>query len=191
MKKVFGLLLVCVILVTGCTKKTDSGNGTVVKKGNTVSDVLEQKMQESATGTPTPKPTDKQGNTKQENTPAAVKSEFTGAIDVDLTQMSSTVVYSEVYNMMYTPADYRGKAVKMNGQFNVFIDDLTGNIYYLCLIADATACCQQGMEFVLRGDYQYPQDYPEIGSEVTVAGIFQTYYEGSKLYCHLEDAVFQ
>lgn len=190
MKKKICLLMVCVFLVTGCTKKTGSGNGTV-KQGSTVSDVLAQKTQtKKATAEATQAV--KQDNGSKTPTQATVaKEKFTGEIDVDLTKMSSTVVYSEVYNMMYTPADYRGKAVKMKGQFNVYIDDITGNIYYLCLIADATACCQQGMEFVLRGDYQYPNDYPELGSEVTVAGIFQTYYEGEQLYCHLEDAVFQ
>ena len=30
---------------------------------------------------------------------------------------NSTMVYSEVYNMMYTPGDYIGKTIKMTGQF--------------------------------------------------------------------------
>ena len=38
-------------------------------------------------------------------------------IDVDLTKLSSTMVYSEVYNMLYTPDDYIGQTVKMNGAF--------------------------------------------------------------------------
>jgi len=40
-------------------------------------------------------------------------------IDVDLTAMSATMVYSEVQNMMLKPADYMGKTVKMAGAFNV------------------------------------------------------------------------
>ena len=37
--------------------------------------------------------------------------------EVDLTTLSSTVVYSEVFNMVNTPDDYVGKTVKMEGAF--------------------------------------------------------------------------
>lgn len=50
------------------------------------------------------------------------------------------------------------------------------------------ACCAQGMEFILKGDYQYPEDYPELGEEITVTGVFDTYQEGEFEYCTLRDA---
>lgn len=71
--------------------------------------------------------------------------------DVDLTKLSSTMVYSEVYNMIFEPQDYLGKTVKMNGQFAIYQmtepdgTPVPDRIYYACLIADATACCQQGI----------------------------------------------
>lgn len=109
-------------------------------------------------------------------------------IDVDLTELSSTMIYSEVYNMMVNPEDYVGKMVRMNGQFSVYQDQSTGSIYYAVIIADATACCSQGLEFVLAGNYTYPDDYPEIGTELTATGTFQTYEENGAMYCHLTDA---
>lgn len=112
-------------------------------------------------------------------------------VDVDLTKMSSTMVYSEVYNMMTSPQDYVGKMVRMNGQFGVYEDDMTGNIYYSVVISDAMACCSQGMEFVLAGDYDYPEDYPQIGEELTVRGVFRIYEEQGVLYCHLSDAFIE
>jgi len=112
----------------------------------------------------------------------------TGDIDVDLTQLSSTVVYSEVYNMMTEPDSYVGKTVKMKGNFAEYHDETTGQYYFACIIADATACCQQGMEFVLAGDHSYPEDYPELGTEISVVGEFQTYMEGETQYCTLKDA---
>ncbi len=118
------------------------------------------------------------------NTPSS-----TGDIDVDLTAMSSTAVYAEVYNMVTTPSDYNGKKVRMTGQFSVYEDESTGNVYFACLIADATACCSQGLEFVLSGDYTYPNDYPELGTDITVTGIFGTYDEYGNTYCQLTDAV--
>ena len=106
--------------------------------------------------------------------------------DVDLTVMSSTMVYSEVYNMMYTPEDYVGKVIKIQGQYAV--SEAGGNRYDLCVIQDATACCAQGMEFLLSDAYAYPGDYPEVGDEITVMGTFVTYMEGEYMYCTLQDA---
>ena len=105
-------------------------------------------------------------------------------IDVDLTAISSTMVYSEVYNMMVTPKDYEGKVVKMNGTFNSYTDENTGMTYYFCIIQDATSCCAQGMEFVLTDE----NAYPNIGDNVTVMGTFMTYMEGEDMYCTLKDS---
>ena len=112
-------------------------------------------------------------------------------IDVDLTQLSATMVYSEVYNMLTEPDGYKGKTVKMNGAFSVYEDETTGNVYLACIIADATACCSQGIEFQLAGKHKYPDDYPELGSEITVTGTFGTYNEGENIYCQLSDATLE
>ena len=109
-------------------------------------------------------------------------------LDVDLTTLSSTMVYSEVYNMMYEPDRYVGKRIKMDGQFAVYEDSNTGAVYTACIIMDATACCSQGLEFVLAGEKTYPDDYPELDSEITVTGTFQLYDENGATYCHLVDA---
>lgn len=122
-----------------------------------------------------------------ENSASARSEKSAGEIDVDLTKMSSTMVYSEVYNMMALPDDYLGQTVRMKGQFQMYEGD--GRNYYVVMIADALACCQQGMEFVLDGDYSYPEDYPEPGTEVTVTGVFDTYMEGEYMrFCQLIDA---
>lgn len=110
-------------------------------------------------------------------------------IDLDLTTMSSTMVYSEVYNIMCYPDEYREKCIKMSGTCSIFEDLTTGQLYYACIIQDATQCCQQGIEFNLQDSYIYPDDYPENGQEVTVVGIFETYAEDGVLYCRLRDAV--
>ncbi|MBQ1474378.1 MAG: hypothetical protein IIZ32_03665 [Ruminococcus sp.] len=107
-------------------------------------------------------------------------------IDVDLTAMSSTMVYSEVLNMQQTPDEYIGKIVKMKGPFNV--SEIGDNRYFACIIADATACCSTGIEFVWAGDHSYPEDYPEKNQEITVVGTFNTYMEGSSKYMQLKDA---
>ncbi|MFI3212193.1 MAG: hypothetical protein R3Y24_02530 [Eubacteriales bacterium] len=110
---------------------------------------------------------------------------------IDLTTLSSTMVFAEVYYMMVTPEVYEGKTVRMEGQFVVYENPDSGQLYFACVIEDATACCQQGVEFVLTEDKVYPDDYPEVGSTITVIGVYETYMEGEYLYFHLEDSVLQ
>ncbi len=111
-------------------------------------------------------------------------------IDVDLTDMSSTMVYSEVYNMVYYPEQYIGKKVKMNGIYVVYHDEVTDRYYHGCIISDATACCSQGIEFELAGDTKYPDDYPADGQGICVVGTFDTYMEDGSKYCTLRDAAW-
>lgn len=112
----------------------------------------------------------------------------TEGVDVDLTTMSTTMIYSEVYNMLCESDKYEGKKIRMEGDFSIFYDEATGNTYYSCIIQDATACCSQGLEFVLKDSYSYPEDYPKDGEEITVTGVFETYMEGEDRYCRLRDA---
>ena len=110
----------------------------------------------------------------------------TDGVDVDLTVMNSTMVYSEVQNMMQHPDDYLGKVVKMKGPFSV--TEIEDKRYYACIIKDATACCSAGIEFEWAGDHAYPDDYPEKDQEITVTGTFNTYMEGKNKYLQLKDS---
>lgn len=123
---------------------------------------------------------------KTEATAKVIEEQSAEGIDVDLTQMSSTMIYSEVQNMMLKPADYVGKTVKMQGAFSV--SEIGENRYFACIIKDATACCAQGIEFDWSGDHSYPADYPKDGSDITVTGEFTTYNEGQQQYCQLKNA---
>lgn len=113
-----------------------------------------------------------------------------GGVDVDLTALSSTMVYSEVFNMMVSPDKYIGKTIKMRGQFAYYHDDVMDRDYYACLIQDATACCAQGMEFELAGNYRYPEDYPGEGEEMCVVGVFDSYEENGYAYATLRNASY-
>lgn len=106
-----------------------------------------------------------------------------GAVDVDLTKLSSTMVYSEIYNMMTTPSRYLGRRIRMRGQYNAQFYQQTEKYYHYVVIADATACCQQGLEFIWSGEHKYPDDYPLQQSEIEIVGVFSSYEElGQKFY---------
>ncbi|MBR6999474.1 MAG: hypothetical protein IKI01_02545 [Lachnospiraceae bacterium] len=110
------------------------------------------------------------------------------SVDVDLTCLSSTMVYAEVSNIVLSPEKYIGKTMKMDGLFAVYHDEETDQYYYACLIQDATACCQNGIEFVPADARKYPDDFPELGTNITVTGVFDTYEEGGYTYCTLREA---
>ncbi len=109
-------------------------------------------------------------------------------IDIDLTQMSSTMVYSEVYYMMIYPERYIGKTIKADGEFATYLDEETNKMYYACIVKDATECCAQGLEFAPYDERKYPDDFPAEGDEVCVIGEFDTYMEGEDKFGVLKNA---
>lgn len=189
MKRLFCLLLaVCMMAsLCACGKGSEKGAGNDTPSSN-------EEASAPAEIIPTP---DEQETQDEQQTPEEPEQTQTSAdgVDVDLTVLSSTMVYSEVYNMLYFyPEDYYGKNVKMTGQSNVYqwvdesgiVADMP--VAYTCIISDATACCAEGVEFVLEGDYTYPDDYPELGTEITVIGEFQSYEENGVTWYHLVNA---
>ena len=188
-KRLFCLFLAVWMTLSLCACGKDSQKDT---ENKTPSSNAEMSAPEAEI-IPTP---DEQG-TPKEQTPEESEQPQASAdgVDVDLTALSSTMVYSEVYNMLYFyPEDYYGKTVKMTGLFNVYqsVDEngvvLDMPVAYACIISDATACCAEGMEFVLKDDLAYPDDYPELGAEITVIGEFQSYEENGMIWYHLVNA---
>ena len=108
-----------------------------------------------------------------------------GEVDMDLTVMSSTMVYAEIYNMLESLDDYIGKTVKMRGLYYASYYEELDKYYNFVVIEDATACCQQGLMFIWNGDHIYPDDYPENNTRIEVTGIFDSYEESGNTYYYL------
>ncbi len=99
-------------------------------------------------------------------------------VDVDITRMSPTFVYAQVFNMLISPEEYEGKLVRIKGKFYVFTyEDENGEIQnsFSCIVQDATACCAQGLAFRLSGKHEYPEDYPSVNDEIIVQGRFHQF----------------
>lgn len=193
------LLIITMILALGlliacgddaAPRTATSANMTVADIMNAASASTSAAEEESATSTEEVSGTEEATGTEtQEELP--VISTKASDVDIDLTAMSKTMVYSEVYNIMVSPEDYVGKTIRMEGIYNTFVDPNTDIQYFYCIIQDATACCAQGLEFELTDDYRYPDDYPASGEITTVVGRFDTYMEDEYLYCTLRDAVLE
>lgn len=110
-------------------------------------------------------------------------------VDLDLTRLSGTMVYAEVFNMRYAPEDYYGKVVRIKGYFSAYTNPATGEYYYNCVVPDATACCSQGIRFVPPDSLVYPDDFPENGATVTVCGTYAR--DGAAYMGCLSDATME
>lgn len=167
-------LLILPFLMISCSQKKDSNSEYII-----------QGIEE--TNLPTQEELLEQVNTK-ENSNSKKNQEIQKSSkdkpDIDLTKMSATMIYAEVFNMLIAPEDYESKIIKMKGNFQVFTNPENTERYYAVIIQDATACCQQGIEFIWDGDHNYPQDYPKIGQEITVTGSYKVAFTQDDLEYH-------
>ena len=175
MKKIVIMIIAIITVVSLCACSSDSAEQKKAVTGGskTVSDVLNQGESTEA---------DTETATEKKPSVSAPSTD----VDVDLTALSSTMVYSEVLNMLQKPDDYMGKSVRMTGSFAVAEGE--NRNYYACIIKDATACCSNGIEFLWDGEHDYPADYPKQGADITVVGTFDKYYEGENMYIQLVNA---
>lgn len=179
------------LLLTGCSSDTSKMDSLIAAQETTLAVLTDDATpttfaegvgsQDGSAGSP-PAPT-------PESIPEFDASN--GEYDVDLTTLDSTMIYAECYDMVYNPTDYMGKKIRVQGPFAYYQDPATQNEYFAVLISDATACCSQGIEFVLAGEHTYPDDYPETATEITVSGTFNYYEENGSPYVQLVDAVIE
>ena len=120
------------------------------------------------------------GRIETTTTPAPSK------VNLDLTKMSATMIYSTIFDMLIMPEDYVEKIIKVKGWFETYMDTKSGELYYAVLVPDATACCQQGLEFVWKGNHTYPDDFPKPGQNITVTGIYKMIENDGISYNYLE-----
>ena len=107
-----------------------------------------------------------------------------GDCDIDLTTMNADLVYANVYSLVTEPDNFVGTTIRMRGTAMSSTDEVTGQTYYACFIADAAGCCQAGLEYQLTEG-----EYPEDGEEITILGTFQLYEENGNPYVILDNSV--
>lgn len=160
MKKLIALLLCAgCVLLSGCAQK-------------------DQKDAQTAS-TDVPVETDAPAETQSAS---EVSSAADTSEEIDLTQMGSTMVYSYVYSMVSEPDSFIGQRFRLSGTYGESYWEETDTTYHFVLISDATACCAQGLEFVLTDE---AAAYPVEGDEVEISGLFELYEEEGSLYIHI------
>ncbi len=172
-KRIFLILSVLTVMLSAVSCADSGGSVKANNKAAGVDDVLKQyETTQSATQQ------DTETETEQKSSSNIKKA------DIDLTELNSNMVYSEVYNIISNPSEYVGKTFRMKGAADIYKDKKTKKTYYSCIIKDAAACCANGLEFKLSDK----NSYPKRDEEVTVYGVFDTYKEDKVTYCVIKNA---
>lgn len=175
--------LLCLCMVTASCGHPQTA-GTRAQNGKSVQDVINEQIDPTASKTGTEAVPSSSPKNDSMQRPS-------DTVDYDLTAMSGDMVYATVLQMMTQPDTYLGKSFKMQGTYYSIPKQSENDRYHFCIIADATACCSQGMEFIWeQNQHIYPDEYPAEKSVITVTGVFETYREDgdSNLYCRLTNA---
>lgn len=175
--QIFVLSTFCVlILLMGCGEKEREKSGIITSNAySDITDITESMEQEEET-TPLLEPID----------PEAEITLVDGEV-LDLTLLGSSMVYGEVFSMVNNPEQYLNKQVKVAGAYFPSYYEETDKYYHYVVIADATACCQSGLEFIWLGhEEEYPENYPKDGDTIIFTGIYKKYEELGKTYYYLE-----
>ena len=180
MKRLIQSVLVSglVLMLVGCHSGTMPNNRPgVVSNNQSVNDVLEAQTAD----TPQPQETP-EAVTEPEPQESGIVYD---TVDVDLTQSSDTMLYSEVIMMADEMDSYLGKTVKIHGEYMYYHDDMSEYYYPSVIVLDATKCCATGLVFQLaEGDV-----YPEEGEQITVTGVYDTYLTSDSPFLTLKNAV--
>ena len=96
---------------------------------------------------------------------------------MDLSDMSYTMAYAQVYSMVMAPKRHQGETLKIQGSYYGFQSE-GGQDVHLILIIDDAGCCEVGMEFQLTGTHTWPEDYPANNSIIRLTGLMDVIYHG-------------
>ncbi|MCL2198409.1 MAG: hypothetical protein FWB80_05760 [Defluviitaleaceae bacterium] len=107
-----------------------------------------------------------QGGDTEERTP----------VDIDMTQMSVTMVSAQAAQLEFNPTAHLGQVVRIRGSHYTFYWEMfQANIHYIVL--DLTVgCCGAAFEFILSDELIETVGYPPHGAIIEIVGTYK-YYE--------------
>lgn len=103
------------------------------------------------------------------------------SVDYDLTVMSSTMVFSQIYDLVMNPLSYEKSTVKMDGEYLYYDIEGVSERIHIIIIYDATGCCPQGLEIRFPEDVTPPDDV----CNLVLKGEILTETDGEAVYAHI------
>lgn len=99
----------------------------------------------------------------------------------DMSRMSATMAYAQLYNIFTEQEKYVGQTLRMRGQYRPMRDENGAAKYHFIMVYDNAACCELGLEFLWTPAGHYPEEY----SLIELTGVFDICNDGGEKFCVL------
>ena len=91
-------------------------------------------------------------------------------VDIDLSELSLSIIQTEYSQIVSNATDYSGKTIRAYGSYYTLFFDDTGKHSHYIIVVPGDECCRLGFEFRRDGDYVFPQDYPSENAIILITG---------------------
>ncbi len=115
---------------------------------------------------------------------------FSASPAVDLTSMKGVMLCAAVHDIKKHPENYVGRRITMTGQFAIVqgfdewgMED-PDKIFCACTFSQAL----DSLEFCAGNELQHPEDFIDLGTTVTVSGVYEAYEDNGKVYYRVGNA---
>jgi len=110
-------------------------------------------------------------------------------VDIDLSDLSMTMIQAEYSRIVSNADDYSGKTIKVYGSYYTLVFGDPGERLHYIIIISGDECCQMGFEFRRNGNYAFPGDYPTQNAMILITGTLQKDEEvgASYLYINVDE----
>jgi hypothetical protein len=108
-----------------------------------------------------------------------------GSVDVDLSALSSIMLFAEMTNIMNDPQNYLGQTIRIDGEYINFHSEESDRYLHFVIILDEQGCCSQGFEFRVSDEFQAPEDFLDEEDLIQVVGVFQSCDESGRTIYYL------
>jgi len=110
-------------------------------------------------------------------------------VDIDLSELSMTMIQAEYARILSNADDYVGKTIKAYGAYYTLLFSNSGTRFHYIIIVPGDECCQMGFEFRRGDDYDFPDDYPSQNAMILITGTLLKDEEigASYLYIAVDD----
>ena len=103
-------------------------------------------------------------------------------VDIDLTELSMTMIEAEYQRIITNAEDNIGKTIRTYGSYRTLIIDNAGNYLHFIVVVPGDECCWLGFEFIRDGDYNFPDDYPAQNSAILITGTLDKYTDSGSSF---------
>jgi len=106
-------------------------------------------------------------------------------VDIDLTELSITMMQAEFNRIISDSDDYIGKTIRAGGTLRTMLIDNAGNYAHYIVVIPGDDCCWSGFEFKRDESYNFPRDYPRQDASIVISGTLSRYRESGVTYLYI------